>query len=131
LKGNDKLISIVGCDIGNPQISDSSLCSTEGVNVLRFTDTVNALEHFKMNRKDYAVMISDLRMPVINGVQLLKTVKDLNPSARTVLTTDFEYDNKLVQGFTKKNIINGLLQNGLLQKPVEPHELVTEVNKDQ
>ena len=121
---HDKIISIVGWEIGNPQISDNSLCSTELVNVLRFTDTVNALEHFKMNRKDYAVMISDLRMPVINGVQLLKTVKDLNPSARTVLTTDFEYDNKLVQGFTKKNIINGLLQ-----KPVEPHELVTEVNK--
>jgi response regulator RpfG family c-di-GMP phosphodiesterase len=125
LKDNhDKIISIVGCEIGNPQISDSTLCSTQGVNVLRFKDAVNALEHFKMNRKDYAVMISDLRMPVINGVQLLKTVKDLNPSARTVLTTDFEYDNKLVQGFTKKNIINGLLQ-----KPVEPHELVTEVNK--
>jgi len=121
---HDKIISIVGWEIGNPQISDNSLCSTELVNVLRFTDTVNALEHFKMNRKDYAVMISDLRMPVINGMQLLKTVKDLNPSARTVLTTDFEYDNKLVQGFTKKNIINGLLQ-----KPVEPHELVTEVNK--
>lgn len=120
----DMIISIVGYEIGNPQISDSSLCSTEGVNVLRFTDPVNALEHFKINRKDYALMISDLRLPVINGVQLLKTVKDLNPSARTVLTTDFEYDNKLIHEYTKKNIINGLLQ-----KPVEPHELVTEVNK--
>lgn len=114
----------MGYEIGNPQISDSSLCSTERVNVLRFTDTVNALEHFKINRKDYALMISDLRMPVINGVQLLKTVKDLNPSARTVLTIDFEYDNKLIQEYTKKNVINGLLQ-----KPVEPHELITEVNK--
>jgi response regulator RpfG family c-di-GMP phosphodiesterase len=120
----DKIISIVGWEIGNPQISDSTLCSTQGVNVLRFTDAVNALEHFKINRKDYALMISDLRMPVINGVQLLKTVKDLNPSARTVLTTDFEYDNKLIQEYTNKNIINGILQ-----KPVEPYELVTEVNK--
>jgi response regulator RpfG family c-di-GMP phosphodiesterase len=57
-------------------------------------------------------------------VQLLKTVKDLNPLARTVLTTDFEYDIKLIQEFTKKSIINGLLQ-----KPIEPYELVTEVNK--
>ena len=118
------LISIVGCKIGNSEISEGSLCSTEGVDVLRFTDAVNALEHFKIYRKDYALMISDLRMPVINGVQLLKTVKDLNPSARTVLTTDFEYDNKLIQEYTKKNVINGLLQ-----KPVEAHELITEVNK--
>jgi hypothetical protein len=57
-------------------------------------------------------------------VQLLKTVKDLNPAARTVLTTDFEYDSKLIQDYTKKQIINGLLQ-----KPVKPHEIVTEVNK--
>jgi response regulator RpfG family c-di-GMP phosphodiesterase len=77
-----------------------------------------------MNRNDYALIISDLRMPVINGMQLLKTVKDLNPSTRTVLTTDFDYDSKLIQDYTKKQIINGMLQ-----KPIQPHELVTEVDK--
>ena len=121
---HNKIIGIVGYEIGSPQISNGKLCSTEGMKVLRFTDPVNALEHFKINRKDYALIISDLRMPVINGVQLLKTVKDLNPSARTVLTTDFEYDSELIQDYTKKQIINGLLQ-----KPVQPHELVIEVNK--
>jgi DNA-binding NtrC family response regulator len=121
---HNKIIGIVGYEIGNPQIPDDRLCSTEGMKVLRFTEPVNALEHFKINRTDYALIISDLRMPVINGMQLLKTVKDLNPSARTVLTTDFDYDSKLIQDYTKKQIINGLLQ-----KPVQTHELVTEVNK--
>lgn len=120
----NKTIGIVGYEIGNPQISDDKLCSTEGMKVLRFTEPVNALEHFKMNRNDYALIISDLRMPVINGMQLLKTVKDLNPSTRTVLTTDFDYDSKLIQDYTKKQIINGMLQ-----KPIQPHELVTEVEK--
>ena len=120
----NKTIGLVGYEIGNPQIPDGKLCSTEGMKVLRFTEPVNALEHFKINRKDYALMISDLRMPVINGMQLLKTVKDLNPLTRTVLTTDFDYDTKLIQDYTKKQIINGLLQ-----KPIQPHELVTEVDK--
>ena len=120
----NKTIGIVGYEIGNPQISDDKLCSTEGMKVLRFTEPVNALEHFKMNRNDYALIISDLRMPVMNGMQLLKTVKDLNPSTRTVLTTDFDYDSKLIQDYTKKQIINGMLQ-----KPIQPHELVTEVDK--
>lgn len=120
----NKTIGIVGYEIGNPQISDDKLCSTEGMKVLRFTEPVNALEHFKMNRNDYALIISDLRMPVINGMQLLKTVKDLNPSTRTVVTTDFDYDSKLIQDYTKKQIINGMLQ-----KPIQPHELVTEVDK--
>lgn len=120
----NKTIGIVGYEIGNPQISDDKLCSTEVMKVLRFTEPVNALEHFKMNRNDYALIISDLRMPVINGMQLLKTIKDLNPSTRTVLTTDFDYDSKLIQDYTKKQIINGMLQ-----KPIQPHELVTEVEK--
>ena len=121
---HNKIIGIVGYEIGNPQIPDGRLCSTKGMRVLRFTEPVNALEHFKINRNDYALIISDLRMPVINGMQLLKTVKDLNPSIRTVLTTDFDYDSKLIQDYTKKQIINGLLQ-----KPIQPHELVTEVDK--
>ena len=121
---HNKIIGIVGYEIGSPQLSNGKLCSTEGMKVLRFTDPVNALEHFKINRKDYALIISDLRMPVINGMQLLKTVKDLNPSTRTVLTTDFDYDSKLIQDYTKKQIINGMLQ-----KPIQPHELVTEVEK--
>ena len=121
---HNKMIGIVGYEIGNPQIPDGKLCSTEGMKVLRFTEPVNALEHFKINRKDYALIISDLRMPIINGMQLLKTVKDLNPSTRTVLTTDFDYDTQLIQDYTKKQIINGLLQ-----KPIQPHELVTEVDK--
>lgn len=120
----NKTIGIVGYEIGNPQIPEGKLCSTEGMKVLRFTEPVNALEHFKMNRNDYALIISDLRMPVINGMQLLKTIKDLNPSTRTVLTTDFDYDSKLIQDYTKKQIINGMLQ-----KPIQPHELVTEVDK--
>ena len=121
---HNKTIGIVGYEIGNAQISDDKLCSIEGIKVLRFTEPVNALEHFKINRNDYALIISDLRMPVINGMQLLKTVKDLNPLTRTVLTTDFDYDKKLIQDYTKKQIINGMLQ-----KPIQQHELATEVDK--
>jgi response regulator RpfG family c-di-GMP phosphodiesterase len=45
-------------------------------------------------------------MPVINGVQLLQTVKDLNPLARTILMTAYDIDDILLQGYTKKGIIN-------------------------
>jgi response regulator RpfG family c-di-GMP phosphodiesterase len=121
---DNKIISIVGEELGKAQVFDDSLRTIKGINVLKFTDSVVALEHLKINKDDYALMISDLRMPVINGLQLLTTVKDLNPSARTVLTTDFEYDNKLIQECTNRHIINGFIQ-----KPVEPHELVTEINK--
>jgi YesN/AraC family two-component response regulator len=34
-------------------------------------------------------------MPVVNGFQLLKTAKDLNPEVRTVLMTAFDVEDKL------------------------------------
>jgi DNA-binding NtrC family response regulator len=63
-------------------------------------------------------------MPVINGLQLLKTVKDLNPLIRTILMTAFQIDDSLFQEYTTKRIINGFLQ-----KPIDLRQLVTEVNK--
>jgi two-component SAPR family response regulator len=61
--------------------------------LFQFTDPIKALEHLKLHKGDYGVIISDLRMPVVNGVQLLKTVKDLNPLARTILVTAYDIDN--------------------------------------
>lgn len=86
------------------QLFRSALNTLKGINVFEFTDPILALEHLKINKLDYAVMISDLRMPVINGVQLLKTVKDLNPSTRTILMTAYDFDNNLLQEYTKKEI---------------------------
>ena len=68
-------------------------------------------------------MISDLRMPVINGFQLLKTVKDLNSKVRTILMTAFDVNDKLFQEYTEKEIINGFAQ-----KPVRLETLARQVS---
>lgn len=95
-----------------------------GIQVFKFIDPILALEHLKNNAKDYMLIISDLRMPVINGLQLLKTVKDLNPLIRTILMTAFQIDDRLFQEYTTKRIINGFLQ-----KPIDLRQVLTEVNK--
>jgi DNA-binding response OmpR family regulator len=38
----------------------------KGYNVFGFTDALLALEHFKINHSNYSLVISDLRMPVLN-----------------------------------------------------------------
>jgi DNA-binding NtrC family response regulator len=95
-----------------------------GLSTFSFTDPIIAIEHFKMNKNSYALVISDLRMPVINGIQLLKTVKDLNPEVRTVLMTAFEVEDKLFQEYIKKEIIDGFAQ-----KPIRLDNLLQEVSK--
>ena len=44
----------------------------QGFHVFGFTDPSLALEHFRINSKQYSLVISDLRMPEINGYQLIK-----------------------------------------------------------
>lgn len=62
-------------------------------------------------------------MPVINGIQFLKSVKDLNAQVRTVLMTAFDVEDELFQEYTKKEIINGFAQ-----KPIKLETLFKEIN---
>ena len=62
-------------------------------------------------------------MPGINGIELLKTIKELNPLVRTVLMNAFEFDNELIQKNAENQIINGFLQ-----KPIMLEDLVKEVD---
>ena len=43
-----------------------------GYNVFGFTDPLLALEHFKINHSTYSLVLSDLRMPVMNGFEFVK-----------------------------------------------------------
>lgn len=121
---NNRFVSIVDDELDSALLFCDALRKINGIQVFKFTDPILALEHLKTNAKDYMLIISDLRMPVINGLQLLKTVKDLNPLIRTILMTAFQIDDSLFQEYTTKRIINGFLQ-----KPIDLRQLVTEVNK--
>ena len=106
------------------ELFKDALQRLSGLSIFSFTDPIIAIEHFKMNKNSYALVISDLRMPVINGIQLLKTVKDLNPEVRTVLMTAFDVEDKLFQEYIKKEIIDGFAQ-----KPIRLDNLLQEVSK--
>ena len=72
---DNKIVSIVDDEVKTAQLFHNALCTIKGINVFEFTDPVKALQHLKLNKKDYAVMISDLRMPVINGVTVIENCK--------------------------------------------------------
>lgn len=121
---NNRIVSIVDDELDIALLFCDALRTINGIQVFKFTDPILALEHLKINAKDYRLIISDLRMPIINGLQLLKTVKDLNPLIRTILMTAFQIDDSLFQEYTTKGIINGFLQ-----KPMDLKHLLAEVNK--
>lgn len=82
-----------------------------------------ALEHFQVNEYAYVLVISDYKMPGLDGMEFLKKIKDLNRFVRTILMTAFQIENKIFLENTKKKIINAFLQ-----KPISIHDLVKEVD---
>jgi len=62
-----------------------------GYHVFGFTDPLLALEHFEINSKQYGLVISDLRMPAMNGYEFIKRVKQIKPEIKVCLMTAFEF----------------------------------------
>jgi CheY-like chemotaxis protein len=46
-----------------------------GFRVFGLTDPLLALEHFQINSDQYGLVISDLRMPLMNGYEFIKNIK--------------------------------------------------------
>ncbi len=120
---NNRIVCIVDDDPGTTMFFHEALRSIPGITIFTFTDPILALEHFQVNGYAYVVVISDFKMPGLNGMELLKKIKDSDRFVRTILMTAFTIDDTLFHEYTKKKIINGFLQ-----KPIGLHDLIIEVN---
>lgn len=122
---NEQFISIVDDELDITELFSDALCQNiVNVSVLTFNDSVKALEHFTENKKKYALVISDFRMPNLNGLELLKKIKEQNAEVRTVLISAFEVDADPV---FRQYIEDGIINN-FLKKPIRVNSLCREVS---
>lgn len=80
--------------------------------VFAFTDPLLALEHFNMNSERYGLVISDVRMPAMNGYEFVTKVKQINPDVKICLMSAFEVNH------LELNLLNCVNIDGFLQKPL-------------
>ena len=118
------LVAIVDDELDIVNLFRDALNKIRGLSIFTFTEPLTAIEHIRMNKSKYAVVISDLRMPGINGMDLIYKIKKENPLIRTLLMTAFEVDDKVFEDYTKNKIIDGFLQ-----KPLKLSALESEVRK--
>jgi CheY-like chemotaxis protein len=64
------------------------LAAAEGYNVDAFTDSYEALKHFiNLNHSYYDLVITDIRMPGLNGLQLYQKIKAIDNTIKVVLVS--------------------------------------------
>jgi DNA-binding response OmpR family regulator len=95
-----------------------------GLNVFGFTDPNLALEHFLINCKDYILVVSDIRMPGMNGFEFVRKVREISPAIKVLLMSSFEINS------TELSIgLGGAKIEGFIQKPISLRELGSIVQK--
>jgi response regulator RpfG family c-di-GMP phosphodiesterase len=123
VSNNNRIVVIVDDDLEITLLFREALKDISRVKIFTFTDPVLALEHFQVNEYAYVLVISDFKMPGLNGMEFLKKIKALNPFVRTILMTAFEVEDKIFRDYTKNKIIDAFLQ-----KPIGMHDLIKEVD---
>ena len=122
----NKIVSIVDDELDSTDVYNNAVRNIEGITVVIFNDPLVALEHFTDNKENYALVISDLRMPNLNGLELLKKVRKLNEKIRTMLISDCEIETDVVfQHYIQLGIINSYIA-----KPVTVNQLCQKVRDE-
>ena len=70
--------------------------STAGYEVLEAEDGASALSYFRDGAPRIDVVVLDLKLPDVDGVDLLKQIKRLCPSCQVILMTAFGTPDKLI-----------------------------------
>ena len=126
LSTKNKIVSIVDDEIDITDLFQDALVGIFGISIVSFNDSVIALEHFKGNKENYALVLTDLRMASLNGLELLKKVKKLNPNVRTILISAYEVENDVIfQQYMKEGIIDSFIE-----KPVTIRRLCQRVRDE-
>ena len=126
MSNNKRFVSVVDDDIHITKLFHEALRQNfDEVTVVPFTDPVMAFEHFMVNKESFALVISDLKMPGLNGLELLKKVKDTNIKVRTILMSAYNFDEEEVyQKYMKDEVINSTIE-----KPVTMNRLYEQVRE--
>jgi len=118
------------CVDDDPEIGKSlRLLFEDDFHVLTFTEPKNAIKELETNKK-VSVIISDHRMPEMNGLQFLMKVKELYPEFRTYniiysgySEVEAEMDNmikaKVIDEFLTKScptrLLTAAVTNGIMR----------------
>jgi DNA-binding NtrC family response regulator len=104
------LVAIVDDDSDISMLFADALRGIDGISVFTFNDSSEALKHFTNNKEKFILVICDLMMPGLNGLDLVKKIKKLSPKTRTMITSGYEIEPDELQIDIKKGIIDEIIQ---------------------
>jgi len=93
----------------------------EGHKVITASNGSEAITAYTENKP--AITFMDIKMPVLNGYEAFKKIKELDKDAKIVFTSGYAIDSEEFQSAKKLGLCN------LLQKPFEIDSMIKMIKK--
>ena len=95
-----------------------------GFNSVSFTDPLSALDHYIQNHDKYSVVITDWKMPNLDGLQFAKKIREYNTTVKILLITASTFDESF-----KKEVFREACISDVIEKSCNFEELGSRITE--
>lgn len=96
-----------------------------GYDAISFTNPLLAFEHYKKYINKYSLILTDLRMPSMCGIDFANKVRELNSDVKIFLITAFD-----IADIESKRAVGTAKIDRVIQKPIKFPELKKIIDHD-
>lgn len=98
----------------------TEILTLNGISVRPFTNPKEALGDFEQSHDNYRLVISDVRMSPMSGVEFVSKIKEIDSDVNVILMTAFEIEGSHLKEVSTDEFFN---------KPIRMNDLVRIVKK--
>jgi DNA-binding NtrC family response regulator len=98
----------------------TEILTLNGISVRPFTNAEEALREFEQNHSYYKLVISDVRMSPMSGIEFIKKLREIDANIKVILMTAFEIEGSQLREMKTDEFFN---------KPIGMKNLVQIVKK--
>ena len=95
-----------------------------GHKVMTFSDPLLALREFEFNHSDYQLILTDLRMPAMSGIELAKKAIEIDSNVKLMIMTAFE-----LSSYELSHDLPFVRIEDLLKKPISMSSICRTIDK--
>lgn len=98
----------------------AEILSLNGINVRPFMNPKDALDDFMQNHDNYRLIISDVRMSPMSGIEFIAKANEIDSDVNVILMTAYEIE---------ESRLKEIKTDEFFKKPIRMNDLVRAVKK--